>query len=97
MDRLGLTSAAQLARELGLTGYESPRRVRRWLDGTNDPDYAMTVALLDRLGAVNWAALRPGSLEAAVGEVAGVLRDYPDVLPEPQSAPGRARGGGREG
>ncbi len=50
MERLDCETPADLARKLGLTAYESPKRVKRWLDGENEPDYKATMAILEALG-----------------------------------------------
>ncbi len=43
-------SPAGLARKLQLTAYDSPRRVKRWLEGENEPSYQETLALLAIVG-----------------------------------------------
>jgi len=53
MDRLECETPGELARELGLEPYDSPKRVRRWLDGENEPDYKATMTILDRIGALD--------------------------------------------
>ena len=52
MERLGCATPGELARELGLEPYDSPKRVRRWLDGENEPDYKATMTILERIGAL---------------------------------------------
>lgn len=52
MDRLDCETPGELARKLDLTPYDSPKRVRRWLDGENEPDYEATMTILDRIGAL---------------------------------------------
>jgi len=53
MERLDCHSAGELARKLDLEPYDSPKRVRRWLDGLNEPDYRATMTILERIGALN--------------------------------------------
>ena len=52
MERLDCETTRQFARELGLEGYDSPKRVQRWLDGENEPDYKATMTILERIGAL---------------------------------------------
>lgn len=70
----------ELARRLGLSAYESPKRVKRWLDGENAPRYDETIALLELAGWINTAGGRRkaqappadplAALEATVDEMA---------------------------
>lgn len=57
--------AAKLAEQLGLTKYSSPQRVRRWIAGENEPDYELTIKLLDLVGAIKWEALGPRAAREA--------------------------------
>ena len=50
MQATGSERPSDLARILGLDAYESPRRVKRWLDGSNEPDYEATLNLLELVG-----------------------------------------------
>lgn len=50
MKRLHAETTGDLARELGMTGYDSPRTVRRWLQDVNGPQYAYTMAMLEKAG-----------------------------------------------
>lgn len=59
MERIGSERPSDLARALRLEGYTSPRRVKRWLLGENEPDYSATLGLLGLVGALNEEALRP--------------------------------------
>lgn len=49
----GADSARALARKLGLSGYDSPKRVERWLRGENSPGFDATIALLQLAGLLN--------------------------------------------
>jgi hypothetical protein len=53
MERSGAATPTELARKLQLAGYESPKRVRRWLDAKNEPEYEETLALLALAGLLN--------------------------------------------
>ena len=53
----GAGTARALARELGLSGYESPKRVERWLRGENSPDFDMTIRLLQLAGLLTESRL----------------------------------------
>jgi hypothetical protein len=48
---------ADFARRLGLTGDYRSKRVRRWLDGTNEPDYEGTVTMLRAAGLLREEAV----------------------------------------
>lgn len=50
MQLTGATTPTELAREIGMQGYSAPQRVKRWLDGTNEPDFEGTLLLLDAAG-----------------------------------------------
>jgi hypothetical protein len=50
MKQIETERPADLARALDLGAYASPRRVKRWLDGKNEPDYMATIALLELTG-----------------------------------------------
>jgi len=52
MKKLDCETPGELARKLGLSPYDSPKRVRRWLDGENEPDYEATMTILNRMGAL---------------------------------------------
>lgn len=52
MERLECDTPGELARKLDLKPYDSPKRVRRWLDGENEPDYEATMTILERMGAL---------------------------------------------
>lgn len=52
MKKLGCETPGELARKLDLRPYDSPKRVRRWLDGENEPDYEATMTILYRIGAL---------------------------------------------
>jgi hypothetical protein len=58
MVRTGAVGYTDLARKLGL-GVHGDQRVRRWLEGENEPDYVATMALLGVIGALNEDALKP--------------------------------------
>ena len=57
MERLECETPGELARKLGLQPYDSPKRVRRWLDGETAPDYEATMTILDRIGALSLHAV----------------------------------------
>lgn len=44
---------ADLARELGLTAYQSDKTVARWLKGENEPSYEPTIELMRLAGWLN--------------------------------------------
>lgn len=48
----------ELARRIGLSAYDSPKRVKRWLDGENAPRYNETIALLELAGWLNMSGGR---------------------------------------
>ena len=73
MNRRGLEKPSDLARALGLSAYASPRRVVRWIEGENEPDYKATMALLELVGALNEEALKPTAEDVA--RRAGELRE----------------------
>lgn len=80
MKRGGCNTPADLAKALGLKAYSSPRRVARWLEGTASPDYELTIALLDLVGAINWDALaEPGSPSAMQAELERVKRRTKEI------------------
>lgn len=56
-EHLGADTPTALARALQLDGYHSPNRVRRWLEGRNEPRYDETVLILERLGVLDWSKL----------------------------------------
>lgn len=53
MEKSEPQTPAGLARKLQLTAYESPKRVKRWLAGTNEPNYSETMALLAIAGRLS--------------------------------------------
>ena len=69
MTASGSATARQLAKALGLTGYDSPKRVERWLRGENRPRYDETIALLELAGWLNVSRAEAG-LAAAQGALA---------------------------
>lgn len=96
MTTFGYTKPAELAGRLGLTAYTSPRRVKRWIDGDADPDYAAAMALLEELGMLRAprgakaaseasSAVHPQSLEAQVAELSQLIRETLAELREAQS------------
>lgn len=81
MRRLGIDQNedqnAELARHLGLTGYNAPQKVRRWRKGDNEPDYKATLLLLKAAGLL---APETGAVKALE---AGGLEEIPAAdLPE---------------
>ena len=54
MERLDTESYTEFARKINLTSYEAPKRVRRWADGENDPDFEGTMLILE---AVGWLSM----------------------------------------
>lgn len=82
MRRTGATSARDLARKLGLTSYDAPKRVERWLRGENEPRYEQTVELLQLAGLLNEAGLEAARAEAeAAMQTAERLRARRGVRP----------------
>lgn len=75
MSARGIETPADLARALGLASYSSPRRVKRWIEGENEPDYSSTVRLLDLAGMLR---SEPGETGVAAGLPA--LEDPRDLL-----------------
>lgn len=79
----------ELARRLGLSSYESPKRVKRWLDGENAPRYDETIALLELAGWLNTAGGRrrvsaapADPLEALAKGVAALEKAQAEILVE---------------
>ena len=68
MKKADVTGPAQLAKKLGLEGYYAPKRVSRWLDGSNEPDYESTIKLLHLAGWLNVRLIGPATAEAAEAE-----------------------------
>lgn len=96
MERLGFTKPSELAERLGLVPYSSPRRVTRWLEGSSEPDYEMTIALLDLVGAINWDVLGvspPQALEDARGLARKVRRRSREALRRAEEARDQPRPG----
>lgn len=98
MRELDCEKPSDFARKLGFTSYASPRKIRRWLSGENEPDYASTLLLLSAVGMLrdepagkDEAARQPGlqelreddRLEALRGAVAEVQSTLTDdVMPD---------------
>jgi hypothetical protein len=61
MTATGSSSPTELARAIGLQGYSSPRNIKRWLDGENDPDFHATLQLLEAAGML----AAPGEVESS--------------------------------
>jgi hypothetical protein len=81
MDAAGVTTARQLAKVLRLEGYDSPKRIERWLRGENKPRYDETIALLDLAGWLKTdgaKARRPAGVSAA--DLAPALEQIADGL-----------------
>ena len=58
MEELGVEGPTALARELGMTDYGAPRKIRDWLDGKFSPNYEATVLMLERAGLLDLEAGR---------------------------------------
>ena len=72
MRRLELTRPSELARALGMTGYDAPRTVRRWLQDINGPQYEYMMMMLEKagwIGADAEAYLRAAEEEASQAEL----------------------------
>jgi hypothetical protein len=77
MYRLDAKGNSDLARMLGL-GVHGDQRVRRWLDGENEPEYKATMKLLELLDAVD-----PKKLEYSKEEM---IRRAEDLKPRVREA-----------
>ncbi|MCY4086205.1 MAG: hypothetical protein OXG37_04790 [Actinomycetia bacterium] len=58
MEELGVEGPTALARELGMSDYGAPRKIRDWLDGKFSPNYEATVLMLERAGLLDLEAGR---------------------------------------
>ena len=58
MEELGVEGPTALARELGMSDYGAPRKIRDWLDGKFSPNYETTVLMLERVGLLDLEAGR---------------------------------------
>lgn len=65
MNASGSRSARELARKLGLAGYDAPKRVERWLRGENTPRFDQTIELLRLAGLLNERRLVAAQASAA--------------------------------
>lgn len=86
MEASGATTPTELARAIGMTGYSAPQRAKRWIDGSNEPDFEGTVLLLAAAGMLNIenpTLVVEGSSDAAVlREIRALDRRLDvDVLP----------------
>lgn len=80
---LGVSTPTELAKAIKLEGYNSPQRVRRWMEGNNAPDYEGTMLMLEATGWLkipkSRAAIRHGralderELVSAIDEITNVL------------------------
>lgn len=73
----------ELARRLGLGAYDSPKRVKRWLDGVNAPRFDETIRLLELAGWLNMSGGRP-TVRAAPGDPLAELAENDAALLENQ-------------
>ena len=58
MEELGVEGPTALARELGMTDYGAPRKIRDWLDDKFSPNYEATALMLERAGLLDLEAGR---------------------------------------
>jgi DNA-binding transcriptional ArsR family regulator len=92
MDAVGAKTATEFARALGLD-LNSPRTVRRWLDGHNEPDYQNTMKILRAAGMLKSAdgprretADDWGRIEELLEEVIVLLREREGDVPATRRA-----------
>lgn len=109
MDAARVTTARQLAKVLALEGYDSPKRIERWIRGENKPRYDETIALLELAG---WLNVTDQAVDRRAGDVSTAalvpaLRQIGDALetldalvsgrsqpaPQPKRRPRRAANG----
>jgi len=100
MRQLGCDGPTDLANRLSL-GVNSPRRIKRWLDGENEPDYEATMLMLEAAGWLNMAAdaqeaaaSSPDHLEQIAGAVKAILANQAQILdrlPAASEQPARQR------
>jgi hypothetical protein len=76
MAALGADGPTDLSRKLGL-GESGPRRIKRWLEGVNEPDYEATMLMLERAG---WLTSTPGAAAGPGGSTPDPLRALAEAV-----------------
>lgn len=94
--KLKVTTARELARKLGYTKLDEDRKVGRWVNGQNAPDFHATMRLLELSGWLKSAGLQAyGRSErhiATADEAEQALQQAEIEAPHPNETTGRQRG-----